>query len=94
MGFVADILRWLERPGGGAIRVAQPPGRVRVAAAHGIRRQPAMGRVWPRQVVVEPPSPDDGAGLGQAGEDLFIQTLVAELAVDGVDGPRSRSPLA
>ena len=30
---VADLLGWLERPGGGAIRVAQPPGRVRVADA-------------------------------------------------------------
>jgi hypothetical protein len=36
-------------------------------------------------VVVDAPALDDGAGLGQDGEDLLVQALVAEPAVEAFD---------
>ena len=45
----------------------------------------AVGRVRPDEIVVEPPALDDGAGLGEAGEDLLVQALVAEPAVEALD---------
>jgi hypothetical protein len=52
-----------------------------------------MRRVRPGQVVVQPPAFDDSTGLGQVGEHLLIQALVAELAVEALDeaGPRDLS---
>ena len=45
-----------------------------------------MRRVRPDVVVVEPPALDHGAGLGEVGEDLFVQALVAQLAVEALGG--------
>jgi hypothetical protein len=38
-------------------------------------------------VVIEAPGFDDGAGLGEGGEGLFVQTLVAQTAVEVLDEP-------
>lgn len=53
--------------------------------AKGVRGQAAKRRVRPDEVVVEPPAFDDGAGLGEGGEDLLIETFVTEPAVDAID---------
>jgi hypothetical protein len=44
-----------------------------------VRCQAAMGRVRAHLIVVEAPPFDHGAGLGQAGEHLLVQALVADL---------------
>ena len=56
--------------------MAEPAGRG--VLAYRIRREAAVCRVGPDEVVVEPPALDDGAGLGEAGEDLLVQALVAQ----------------
>lgn len=38
-----------------------------------VRGQATVGRVGSDEVVVEPPALDDGAGLGEAGEDLLVE---------------------
>ena len=44
-----------------------------------------MGRVRPDIVVVAPPGLDEDPGLGERGEDFFVQALVAESAVEAFD---------
>jgi len=79
---IADLLRRRERPSGGADQVAQPNGRG--VQAHRLRGQSPVRRVRPDVVVVDAPALDDGAGLGQGGEDLLVG-LVAEPAVEAFD---------
>ena len=60
-GFIADLgLRW-ERPGGAAIQVAQPTGRV--IRRHRLRCEPTVGGVRSDGVVVVPPPVDHPPGL-------------------------------
>lgn len=65
--------------------MAEPAGRG--VLANRIRCQAAVRRVGPDEVVVEPPTLDDGAGLGEAGEDLLVQALVAQPAAKARDEP-------
>ena len=44
-----------------------------------------MGRVRSYLVIVAPPPLDHGTGLGQAGEHLLVQALVAEPADEALD---------
>src|SRR3954463_2938575 len=44
----------------------------------------AQGRVWAAGVVVPPPALDDDLGLGQRVEDLTVEQLVTELAVEAL----------
>jgi hypothetical protein len=44
-----------------------------------------MGRVRSYSVVIEPPALDQGACLGQAGEHLRVQELVAQPADEALD---------
>jgi hypothetical protein len=60
--------------------IAQPV--TRGLSAHGFRREAVVGRVWPHQVVVPPPSFDDDPGLGKAGEDFLIETFVTEAVIE------------
>ncbi|SSP03799.1 Uncharacterised protein [Acinetobacter baumannii] len=80
---IADPRRRRERPCGGADQVAQPNGRG--VQTHRLRGQSPVRRVRPDVVVVDAPAFDDGAGLGQGGEDLLVQALVAEPAVEAFD---------
>lgn len=41
------------------------------------------------RVVVDPPLLDQHPGFGQCVEHLAVKQFIAQLAVDGVDGPRS-----
>ena len=63
--------------------MAEPAGRG--VLANRIRCQAAVRRVGPDEIVVEPPAFDDGAGLGETGEDLLVQALVAQPAVEALD---------
>ena len=60
------------------------------AAGRGVQenrvgREAAVGRVRSDEVVVEPPALDDGAGLGEGGEDLLVEAFVAQPAVEALD---------
>ena len=41
-------------------------------------------------VVLDSPGFDDAAGMGEADEPVFVQALVAELAVEALYGPCPR----
>src|ERR1700722_8648826 len=47
--------------------------------------QAGMGRVRSDAVVVAPPGLDENPGLGERGEDFFIQALIAEATVEAFD---------
>ena len=51
--------------------MAEPTGRGVLADRVGSK--PAVGGVRPDEVAVEAPALDDGAGLGETGEDLLVQ---------------------
>lgn len=80
---LGDLLGRWKRPGRGHGKVSQPSRRV--VHPHRFPREPAVGRVRPGVVVVEPPAFNNGAGLGQGGEDLLIQTFVTQLSVEAFD---------
>ena len=65
------------------VGIAQPIARG--SDAHGLGREAVVGRVRPHLVVVLPPALDNGPGLSQAGEDLFVQAFVAEAADEAFD---------
>jgi hypothetical protein len=44
-----------------------------------------MGTIGPDMAIVAPPTFDDGSGLGERGEHLFVQALVAQAAVEALD---------
>jgi len=54
-------------------------------AGVGPRRQPAQFRVRPLLVVVPPPGPQHGAGVGQRAEQLLVELLVPDAAVEALD---------
>lgn len=64
-------------------QVAQPSGRG--FQAHRRGDQSPVRRVRPDMMVVDAPALDDGAGFGQGVEDLLVQALVAEPAVEAFD---------
>ena len=47
--------------------------------------EPAKARVWPCGVVVDTPSLDDPAGLGEIGEQVLVEAFVAQPAVEQLD---------
>lgn len=48
--------------------------------------------MWADGVVVDAPGFDDHLGFGPSAEPLQAEAFVAELAVDGMDGPCTPSP--
>jgi hypothetical protein len=46
----------------------------------------------PFGVVVDPPFLDDLAGFVEVAEQVFVEALVAQPAVDGEDGPAPSAP--
>jgi len=49
------------------------------------RCEPVQARVRSERVVVDPPFFDDPSGLRQAGEEVLVQTLVAQGAIEALD---------
>ena len=47
--------------------------------------EPVEARVWSVGVVVDPPFLDDLAGFVEIGEQMFVQALVAQSAVEAFD---------
>ena len=47
--------------------------------------EPAKARVWPCGVVVDTPSLDDPAGLGEIGEQVLVEAFVAQSADQALD---------
>ena len=43
--------------------------------------------MWSLGVVIDPPVFDDLSGFGEIAEDMLIQTLISQSAIDGEDGP-------
>ena len=72
---------------GGRGAVAQLPGK---RLGKGIGRQLSDARVRPHGVVVAPPVLERGPRLGERGEQRVVQELIAPVAIDGMDGPRTR----
>lgn len=58
----------------------------------GGRRQIAEAGMRPHRVVVPAPGLDDHLRLGARAEPFEAEAFVAELAVDGMDGPCTPSP--
>jgi hypothetical protein len=56
--------------------------------------EPVEARVRSVGVVVDPPFFDDPACLGEAGEEVLVETLVALPAVEALDKALSRIGLA
>ena len=52
---------------------------------HRFRGFSSVGRVRPDVIVVVPPAFDHGTRLGEAAEDLLVQALVSQLAVEAFD---------
>src|SRR5437868_5966654 len=52
-----------------------------------VRSLPGQRAVWASPIVVQPPRLHDGPGIGQAGEPMLVQALVAWLAVEALDEP-------
>ena len=50
-----------------------------------VRGEAAQARVRPVKVVVDPPSLDDPADRWQASEEVLVEALVAEAAVQALD---------
>jgi len=50
-----------------------------------VRCEPVQARVRSECVVVAPPFFDDPSGLGQVGEEVLVEALVAQLAIEALD---------
>lgn len=51
----------------------------------GARCQSAQCLLWPLLVVFQAPGFDDGPGVQQVGEPVFVETLVPQPPVEGLD---------
>lgn len=78
MGLIVVGFRLGKRAGRGALRLLKRPARFcrRLVAQRGMRSD---------GVVVVSPQGQLSAGIGQAVEDLLVQAIVAQAAIEGLD---------